>query len=105
MAEISQELVERMAKALRERVHAYRHWDIDAPAYVEEIRAIVAELTEPVDPDLLIAREIVKATFSPNSPTVGETREEVDSGAWDTAQCVQTALAGIKRGRELAARP
>lgn len=70
-------------------------------AYGEEARAIVAELAPPVDPDLIEAREIAAATFE----RAGNDRDaqSARNGTFDGQNgMVSTALAGIKRGRQLA---
>lgn len=59
----------------------------------DEARAIVAELPEPVDPDLLEARGIA-AKF-------GQTSIPYANGNYDHYPMVVAALAAIKRGREM----
>lgn len=54
------------------------------------------------DPDLIEAREIVKATLTPGSHTRCNCRAEIDAGGWDDGHQVRATLAGIKRGRALA---
>ena len=61
----------------------------------EEARAIVALLPEPVDPDLIEAREIVAGLARPY-------RSEIINGEWDETTEIRIATAAIKRGRELA---
>ncbi|MEE4452892.1 hypothetical protein [Novosphingobium resinovorum] len=56
-----------------------------------------------IDPNLIAAREIVKATLKPDSHQRCNCRAEIDAGGWDGGQTVRATLAGIKRGRELAA--
>lgn len=55
----------------------------------------------PVDPLLLEAREIVKATLT-DSHQFCDCRAKIDAGEWDTGQKVRAALAALKRGMELA---
>lgn len=56
-----------------------------------------------LDPDLIEARRIVKETLTPGSHQRCNCRAEIDAGGWDDVQKVRATLAGIKRGRELAA--
>jgi hypothetical protein len=50
---------------------------------------------EPVDPDLIEAREIVARRVPDRAAAVG-------IGKWDATDSVLLALAGIRRGRQLA---
>lgn len=68
--------------------------------WINDARAIVAELPEPVDPDLMEAREAVIASVGFGG-TIAADRAR--SGDFDTWPTVIAALAGIKRGRALAA--
>ena len=52
------------------------------------------------DPDLIAAREIVKATLTLDSHRRCNCREHIDAGEWDAGQKVRATLAGIKHGRE-----
>ncbi len=54
-----------------------------------------------VDADLIEAREIVKATLTPENHKHCNCRQEIDSGAWDAGQKVRAAAEGIRRGRLL----
>lgn len=54
------------------------------------------------DPDLIEAREIVKAMIDPVSHKRCNCRAEIDAGEWDRGHKVRATLAGIKRGRALA---
>ncbi|CCW15783.1 hypothetical protein EBBID32_1110 [Sphingobium indicum BiD32] len=54
------------------------------------------------DPDIIQAREIVKATLNPDSHKRCNCRAEIDAGQWDRGHKVRASLAGIKRGRALA---
>lgn len=97
MSDISPEAIERMVALVRERIFAYREWDADSfPNYITEARAIVALLPEPVDPDLPIAREIA------DDKRLARDSYPFGQGQSDTHPLVQSALAGIRRGRELA---
>jgi len=70
---------------------------------MREATAIVAELPQPVDPDLLEAREVAIATVGDRDwPQVWA--KEVRAGQYDRESRVRVALAAIKRGRELAER-
>ncbi|MFQ3894571.1 hypothetical protein [Sphingobium sp. R-7] len=54
------------------------------------------------DPDIIEAREIVKATLDAQSHKACNCRAEIDAGQWDRGHKVRSTLAGIKRGRMLA---
>lgn len=54
------------------------------------------------DPDIIEAREIVKATLKPGSHRGCNCRTDIDAGRWDDGHKVRATLAGIKRGRALA---
>lgn len=97
--DISQELAQRMAVLLRSQVERHAGEADVAPA-LNEARAIVAELPEPVDPDVLEARRLVECTvhWSP------QTDRDLASGKNDDTPEMRIALAAIKRGRELAAK-
>ena len=93
--DISPELVERLVKAARDVVKAWGSNPFIDDNY-KALRAIVAELPEPIDPDLLEARKLA---------CVGRdeaTAKGVMAGEYDGWTVVQYHLAGIKRGRELA---
>ena len=64
-------------------------------------RYIAQHEQPPVDPDLIEAREIVKATLVPESHARCDCREKIDAGEWDRGHKVRATLAAIKRGREL----
>lgn len=67
-----------------------------------EARAMVAELPPPVDPDLIEAREMAAVRYSQRGETqLALVARPYRSGLNDEHWDVQTALAGIKRGREL----
>lgn len=92
--DISPELVERMVALVRQcagqPLHGQALHDVDV-----EAQSIVAQLPEPIDPDLMEARQI--AAFH-----AGAARDGTMNGEWDNSLYVQNALKGIKRGRELA---
>ena len=52
-----------------------------------------------VDPDLIAARDIVKATLDPDSHKRCHCRDEIDAGRWDRGQKVRATIAGIRYGR------
>lgn len=54
------------------------------------------------DPDLIEAREIVKATLDPQSHKACHCRDQIEAGEWDNVRWLIATLAGIKRGRALA---
>ena len=56
----------------------------------------------PVDPDLIEARKLTAHEYSIGGPFYAAS-DEIRQGKKDDKMCVRTALAGIKRGRELAA--
>lgn len=56
------------------------------------------------DADLLLeARQIVKATLTPDRHSRCNCREEIDAGEWDKGQKIRATLAGLHRGIEIAA--
>lgn len=55
----------------------------------------------PVDPLLAEAREIVKATLTPDRHMRCDRRSEIDLGQWDDGQKIRAALAALKRGIEI----
>lgn len=99
-AEIDAALVERMVAALRlaADMGSMSHAD-DIDAAGEAARAIVAELPEPVDADLLEARKLAceNSRWERNCDQWRATEE----GRQDHIPMVRAALAGIKRGRAL----
>lgn len=96
MTDLSPETVGRM-EALVRKVATWT-WvaHTDADKDYAEARAIVAKLPEPVDPDLVEAREIAQ-----HGVNVGV--NDFAGGHCDKSHDVQLALAAIKRGRALAA--
>ena len=96
MTESSPALVERAIQMVRDT--ASDRFSVHALA--TEARAIVAELPVPVDPDLIEARKIAEQ----RSRFKGYFYEPQAffSGARDDGDDVQTALAGIRLGKELA---
>ncbi len=65
-------------------------------------RYIASKEEAPVDPLLIEARKIVKAGLSERSHAKCNCRKEIDAGEWDNGGKVKAALAGIKRGFQLA---
>jgi hypothetical protein len=55
-----------------------------------------------IPPELVEARAIVKATLDPNSHARCRCRDQIDRGVWDNRHEMRIALAGIRRGKELA---
>ena len=74
-------------------------------AMVSFARYIEEHEDEPVDPLLVEAREIVKATLTPERHKRCNCRQEIDAGKWDDGQKVRATLAGIKRGITLTKEP
>jgi hypothetical protein len=66
-------------------------------------RYIAKHEEPPVDPLLIEAREIVKATLSPDRHSRCNCREKIAAGEWDEGQKVQASLAALRRGIELGA--
>jgi hypothetical protein len=106
--EIGPELVERMVALVRSMLQQEAE-HADAPtrfcyANHTEARAIAALLPEPVDPDLIEAREAVCRSHHdkhPESPWHQGQAELVRSGSNDRMLDVLAAYEAIKRGREL----
>jgi hypothetical protein len=100
MADISPELVERMVALVRDLHADHLRYDLHdrEQNFCKRTAAIVADLPVPVDPDLIEAREIAAARYSRE-----DQKRLVLDGKWDCGEPVVAALAGIKRGRELAA--
>lgn len=96
MTYINEATVERMVRLVR-RIALQPLSDAGV-----EARAIVALLPEPVDPDLVEARQVVIDTLAPENHARCNCREEIANGGWDSGQKVRASLAAIKRGRELA---
>lgn len=92
-AGIDAALVDRMVEALKE-VAAAKWLENHTPSYVLEARAIVAELPEQVDTDLLEARKVAV-------PYVDALTNDILDGGYDSSSEVCAALAGIKLGRQL----
>lgn len=114
MTQPSPEAVERMMAHFRAVVAKYAHVKDDGGAMnpeLEEARAIVAMLPEPVDPDLIEAREIAASECRKVGATAAAEQIETSIAAPETigdhfnksnAAIVGAALAAIKRGRALA---
>ncbi len=98
-------LWDRMVGAVLETLRIFEERDeVEAgeEAFVERLRAIAADLSKPVDPDLLLARQCVIETLKPEDHRRCNCREKIAAGEWDNGHKVRIALAAIKRGRELA---
>lgn len=99
---ISPELVERMVAHFR-AVEAYaQQTGRSGPLHAEALR-IAALLPKPVDPDMILAREIAgdaMAGYGPPFYASGRINC-VRTGNDDSNSFVRAALTGIKRGREL----
>jgi len=95
---LHQDLVERMVELVRD-LHAdhVKHGSHDyVQDFVLRTAAIVAELPNPVDPDLIEARKVAAETFYRG------VTDDVLAGEYDDkGRVVKCCLAGIKRGREL----
>lgn len=98
--EISQELAQRMATFCRGYVERTKDQGPKWFGGLTEVRAIVAELPKPVDPDLIEARE----WFIGRGGGIDADKDIVDEvrqGAADHSDEIQIFLGGLKRGREL----
>ena len=62
-------------------------------------RDIAVELAKPVDPDLLLAREVAVEQMATSGQYVPLTTADVGAGRLDTHSFVVVALAAIKRAR------
>lgn len=93
--DITQEAVERMMAVLRELAQETPRTTQQTRIW-NEIRAIVSLLPEPVDPDLVEAREMACAGLNPPMA------KSVRVGEYDACPTVLYRIEGIKRGRELA---
>jgi len=96
MSEISQEVIERMVALVRKMEPEGSHsgsYTLRREDYVEA-HAIAALLPEPVDPDLIEARELA-------FPGAEEFTDEIAAGKWDTHPVVLNVFRAIKRGRAL----
>lgn len=89
MSDIPQEVIDRMEVFVRDAAR----WD--GRSGTGEARAIVALLPKSVDPDIEHACALIRDVWGTDAPYVG-----VISCGFFAAQ--DLALAGIKRGRELA---
>jgi len=103
--EIPAEVVERMVALVRDMVRVSRNvGDTALGTQFLEARCISELLPEPVDPDLVEAREVVCGYHHDKHPESFwhvEQAEVVRSGRFDRMLDVQAAYHGIKRGREL----
>jgi hypothetical protein len=114
MSEYDPELVERMVALVRKIAEEADRFQIETGSLdsdfllaegsalaARESRTIVAMLPEPVDPDLIEAREFIVRFNGPHAE-VGYTKS-VREGRLDDNEDLQLFLAAIKRGRELQA--
>ncbi len=109
MSDISPELVDKMVTLVRTMAACGEpltdHFIKGSGAYFayRDAKAIAALLPEPVDPDLIEARELA-IKHCTNVGTTGEGIDEyaVREGRYDQGYAVRGMLAAIKRGRELA---
>lgn len=101
MTKIDDALVERMVKLVRDlhADHVEHNMHDRVQDFVARTAAIVAELPEPVDPDLIEARHQESEALERNGFIEGALR--VRNGEMDEEGPVRCRLEGIKRGREL----
>lgn len=93
---IPPEVIARMAAHIR--LVAERH-----PTSNDELAIDARQINAMLpSPDLLEARNIVKATLTEQSHRGCNCRAQIDAGKWDDGHKVRATLAGIRRGRELA---
>ena len=90
--DIDPKLVERMVALVRELAVTDRSGPWVLVNFSMTAKNIVAEMPEPVDPDLLLAREVASVHW-------GSEAHRVISGEMDNAGFVAVALAAIKRAR------
>lgn len=93
-----------MVNLIRESVAKQTRTTAAFDGLLADARAIVALLPEPVDPDLLIAREVAANTLV----ALGASSEmiaaaDIREGTGDDKIIMHAVLFAIKRGRELAA--
>jgi len=105
-ADTKPDVTTRMEALVRGLAEGHRGSWTWAAEKIDEARAIVALLPEPVDPDLIEAREIVAkcCKWFSNAADQRLMVPSILDGSWDEAKAglVQATLAAIKRGRELA---
>ncbi len=94
-SEVGPEVVERMIALVRGMAS-----NDDPHPHYDEARAIVALLPEPVDADLIEAREVAAAVFD-NGGSHPSIASGLRAGKRDGGIDVTVALAAIKRGRAL----
>lgn len=101
MTKIDDALVERMVKLVRDlhADHVEHNMHDRVQDFVARTAAIVAELPEPVDPDLIEARKLVAKRY--NRETSSDAILETLLGDDDDTDAVRNCVAAIKRGREL----
>lgn len=81
-------------------------FDLNTHEHIDVLRrakAAVDRGAATAESDIIEARGIVKATLTPENHERCNCRQEIDAGEWDRGQKVRAALAGIQRGRVLAA--
>lgn len=101
MTEIAPELVERMVALVRE-IAADRFLRSASPyvhSFAKIAADIVAELPEPVDPDLIEVRKMLAERYDPEAS--GDYIRAILAGKEDYTAPIINCLAAIKRGREL----
>lgn len=101
MSDISPELVERMVVLVRDLHADHLRYNLHdrQQDFCQRTAAIVAELPEPVDPDMIEARELVCVRQHVGQANI------IREGKMDHMLDVRAAFDGIKRGRELAGQP
>lgn len=97
MTDVEPEIVERMVGFVRSCAEKPALTLYDSLVIINEARAIVALLPEPVDPDLVEAR-LLSISFRSGE----KIKDEIMSGKRDDEEAIQALLAAIKRGRQLA---
>ncbi len=100
-------VAERMEAFIRNLAKTYSMFDLLPDTtfgkQIAELRAIVADLPELVDPDLIEARKIAAACFLESGQNADASLAE--QGGCDSWSTVRAALAGIKHARATGPRP
>ncbi len=103
--DIPQELVERMVEFVRMCADSSY---MKCSAIKEEAESIAALLPEPVDPDMVEARELIARACAWFNEDPAEMVKNIRAGLWDYPDVAQGLVAdtyaAIKRGRELASK-
>jgi hypothetical protein len=94
MTDLSPETVGKLVDHARRVVAKYHDVKPGKNPELDDLRAIVAELPEPVDQDLVEARKVCEEVIPSGSAFL--------EGEWDDGDIMVAALAAIKRGRALA---